>query len=64
MVNFFTLNNQGFTTLPIVQANNNVWTGTNTFNTSLPTSTITASTPNELVDKKIKTIVFIEKSCF
>ena len=30
LVNFFTLNNQGFTTLTLVQANNNVWTGTNT----------------------------------
>ena len=50
LVNFFTLNNQGFTTLTLVQANNNVWTGTNTFNTSLPTSTITASTPNQLVN--------------
>ena len=29
LVNIFTLNNQGFTTLSLVQANNNVWTGTN-----------------------------------
>ena len=32
LVNFFTLNNQNFTTLALVQNNNNIWTSTNSFN--------------------------------
>ena len=39
------------TTLLGVQGNNNVWTGTNAFNTSLPTSTLTPSLSTELVTK-------------
>jgi hypothetical protein len=39
------------TTLSEVQANNNTWTGTNAFNTSLPTSTITPSSSTQLVTK-------------
>ena len=50
--NFFTLNNQNFTTLALVQNNNNSWTGTNTYNSSLPTSTITPSSSYELVNFK------------
>lgn len=36
--------NQGYTTLAVIQSNNNTWSGTNTFNTSLPTSSITTLT--------------------
>lgn len=50
LVNFTTLNSQGFTTLPIIQANANVWTNTNMFNNFLPTSTISATTANQLVN--------------
>ena len=32
LVNWQTLNGQGFTTLPLVQSNNNIFTGTNQFN--------------------------------
>jgi hypothetical protein len=39
------------TTLSAVQANNNIFTGTATFNTSLPTSTLTPSTSTQLVTK-------------
>jgi len=41
----------GGTTLSAVQSNNNVFTGTNTFNTSLPTSTVTPSSSTQLVTK-------------
>ena len=34
-----------------MQANNNTFTGTNAFNTSLPTSTLTPSTSTQLVTK-------------
>jgi len=50
LVNYTTLNSQGFTTLPIIQANANAWTNTNTFNSFLPTSTITATSANQLVN--------------
>jgi len=46
-----TTNLAGKTTLSAVQANNNVWTGTNTFDTNLPTSTITPSSSTQLVTK-------------
>jgi hypothetical protein len=39
------------TTLSAVQSNNNAFTGTNTFNTSLPTSTLTPSTNTQLITK-------------
>ena len=51
LVNFSTLNSQGFTTLSLVQSNSNVWTGTNSFNTSLPTSTLVPNSPYQLVNK-------------
>ena len=38
------------TTLSAVQSNNNAFTGFNTFNTNLPTSTISASSANQLVN--------------
>jgi hypothetical protein len=41
----------GGTTLSAVQSNNNTWIGTNAFNTSLPTSTLTPSTSTQLVTK-------------
>jgi len=46
LVNFSTLNGQSF----VKPSFNNVWTGTNSFNSFLPTSTITASSANELVN--------------
>jgi hypothetical protein len=39
------------TTLSAVQSNNNSWSGTNTFNSSLPTSTLTPTTSTQLVTK-------------
>ena len=39
------------TTLSAVQANNNVWTGINTFNTTLPTSNITPTTNTQFTTK-------------
>ena len=39
------------TTLAQVQSNNNTFTGTNTFNTSLPTSTLTPTTSTQLTTK-------------
>ncbi len=39
------------TTLSGVQANNNIWTGTNSFNTSLPTSTLTPTNTTDLTTK-------------
>jgi hypothetical protein len=39
------------TTLSAVQSNNNTWTGTNAFNTSLPTSTLTPITATQLTTK-------------
>ncbi len=39
------------TTLSDIQSNNNSWTGTNTFNTSLPTSTMTPSASTQLTTK-------------
>jgi len=50
LVNYTTLTGQSYTTLPLVQSNANIWTNTNTFNTTLPTSTITATTANQLVN--------------
>jgi hypothetical protein len=37
--------------LSAVQSNNNTWTGTNIFNTSLPTSTVTPTTSTQLITK-------------
>jgi hypothetical protein len=51
LVNYTTLTGQGYTTLSLVQANNNTWTGTNTFNTSLPTSTLIPNNQFQLVNK-------------
>ena len=39
------------TTLSAVQANNNTWTGTNTFNTSLPTTNLNVFNDNNFVTK-------------
>jgi hypothetical protein len=41
----------GGTPLSVIQSNNNTWTGTNIFNTSLPTSTLTPSTSTQLITK-------------
>ncbi len=41
----------GKVTLTDVQTSNNVWTGTNTFDTILPTSTVTPSNSNDLTTK-------------
>jgi len=43
--------NQGYTTLSAVQSNNNAFTGTTTFNSSLPTSTLTPTTSTQLITK-------------
>ena len=43
--------NQGYTTLAAVQSNNNAFTGTTTFNSSLPTSTLTPITSTQLITK-------------
>jgi len=39
------------TTLSEIQTNNNTWSGSNTFNTLLPTSTVTPSNNNDLTTK-------------
>ena len=39
------------TSLSAVQSNNNTWTGTNIFNTNIPTSSLTPSTNNDLTNK-------------
>ncbi len=39
------------TTLSAVEPNNNTWTGTNSFNSSLPTSTLIPSTSTQLITK-------------
>jgi len=44
-------NTSDATKLSNTQSNNNAWTGTNTFNSSLPTSTLTPSTSTELITK-------------
>jgi hypothetical protein len=41
----------GKTTLSAVQSNNNAFSGTTTFNTSLPTSTLTPSSSTQLITK-------------
>jgi microcystin-dependent protein len=41
----------GGTTLSAVQSNNNVWTGTNAFNTSLPTTTLSPTLSTQLISK-------------
>jgi hypothetical protein len=41
----------GKASLSDVQANNNTWTGSNAFNTSLPTSTVTPTTSTQLITK-------------
>jgi hypothetical protein len=41
----------GTTTLGTVLSSNNTWTGTNVFNTSLPTSTVSPSSASQLVTK-------------
>lgn len=43
--------NQGYTTLALIQSNNNNFSGTNSFNTSLPTSTLTPTTSTQLITK-------------
>ena len=50
------------TTLSAVQANNNTWTGTNTFDTSLPTSILMPSNINDLTTKMYVDNTFLSKS--
>ena len=51
LVNYTTLTGQSYTTLPIIQANANAWTNTNTFNSFLPTSTQPPTNPTDLTTK-------------
>ena len=49
------------TTLSEVQSNNNVWTGTNNFDTSLPTSILMPTSDTELVTKMYVDNTFLSK---
>jgi hypothetical protein len=60
LVNYNTLTGQNYTTLPLVQGNSNIWTGTNSFNTSLPTSTLTPSLPEQLITKTFADNTYID----
>jgi hypothetical protein len=51
------------TTLADVQANNNIWTGTNEFNTSLPTSTLTPSLGTQFVTKAYADANYASTGC-
>jgi len=42
--------NQGYVTSIGIQSNNNIWTGTNSFNVSLPTTILTATNSNQIVN--------------
>ena len=46
LVNFTTLNAQPF----VKPSSNNVWTGTNSFNVSIPTTNLNANTNNQIVN--------------
>jgi len=50
-INTINTNLSGYATLSSIQSNNNAWTGTNTFNSSLPTSTLTPSNSTQLITK-------------
>ena len=48
-----------FTTLPTIQSNSNIWSGTNTYNTNLSTSSITTTTSgNQFITKSIATSLY------
>ena len=50
-MNWQTLNGQNFTTLAAVQSNANIFSSTTTFNSFLPTSTLTPSSNTQLITK-------------